>query len=198
MIQLRGTQLCLKLFPLLLIYLAIFGNIIQKISKFQFGNDLMIGFLRQAENFSNITFAKGGPRFSIVHALRLLSTQVKGPPHFFCYLERHAKTQNCRQTPSQRKVTGRKMKKKEKEKRRRITPSLVATSSTSARTTFVCMHSTRTNQNQEQEQWVTNCGLAENINLKNPEKKIGDLGHGNRIHLLIFCYFKIKLNRTQN
>ena len=55
------------------------------------------------------------------------------PPHFFgaksyfsCYLERHAKIQNCSQTTSRRKVSRRK-------KERRI----MATTSVSARTTFL-------------------------------------------------------------
>ena len=62
--------------------------------------------------------------------------------YFFCYLERHAKIQNHRQTPFGRRVSGRK---KERKKKNKI-PSLMATTSASARTTFVCTHSVRTNK----------------------------------------------------
>ena len=41
-------------------------------------------------------------------------------------------------------------------------PSLVATTSTPARKPFVRTHYVRTNY--EQEHWVTDCSLAENIN----------------------------------
>ena len=69
---------------------------------------------------------KGGPLFPIAHALRSLRVAVALQAHmpavhpemtiflaktyFFCYLERHAKIQNRRQTPSGRKVSGRKEK----------------------------------------------------------------------------------------
>ena len=70
------------------------------------------------EKGSNISFAKGGPRFPIANALRLIATTLQahmpavrpemtiwglkgGPPPFFwaksyflSYLERHAKIQN--------------------------------------------------------------------------------------------------------
>ena len=59
---------------------------------------------------------------------------------FFCDLERHAQIQNRRQTPSGRKVCGR------KEERRRIMPSLVATTSSLARTHNVRTHSLRSHQ----------------------------------------------------
>ena len=57
---------------------------------------------------------------------------------FFCDLERQI--QNRRQTPSGRKVCGR------KEERRRIMPSLVATTSSLARTHNVRTHSLRSHQ----------------------------------------------------
>ena len=68
------------------------------------------------------------------------------PPQFFLaksyffFLERHAKNQNYRQTPSWRKVSGRK-----EDKERRIMPSLLATMSASPRTTFVRTLYARTN-----------------------------------------------------
>ena len=61
------------------------------------------------------------------------------PPFFGGYLEGHAKFKNRRQIPSGRKISGRKKEK------RRIMPSLVATTSASARTTFVRTHFARTN-----------------------------------------------------
>ena len=57
----------------------------------------------------NIHERKWGPRFPIVHALFFWTNSL-----FCCYLERNAKIQNRRQTPSGRKVSGR------KEKERRI------------------------------------------------------------------------------
>ena len=56
----------------------------------------------------------------------------------FFYLERHAKIQNRRETPSGRKVSGRKEGK-------RIIKSVVATTSTSAWTTIVRTYSIQTN-----------------------------------------------------
>ena len=69
-----------------------------------------------------------------------LGGEGRVPPIFFCYLERHAKIQNRRQSPSGRKVSGSK-----EEERRRIMPSIVANTYASARTTFICSHSARTN-----------------------------------------------------
>ena len=72
----------------------------------------------------NICESKGGPCFPIAHALRFRRVAVALQAHmpavhqfflaksyFFCYLERHAKIQNRKQTPSGRKVRGRKKKK---------------------------------------------------------------------------------------
>ena len=73
---------------------------------------------------------RGGPCFPIEHAENVLPLQTHmpavhtemmilgvmgGSPPIFGYLERHAQIQNRRQTPSGRKVSGR----KEKEKRKR-------------------------------------------------------------------------------
>ena len=64
---------------------------------------------------------------------------------FFCYLERHAKIKNHRQTPSGRKVSGRKERRRRRKRKRRIMPSLVATTSALARKPCMSTHYVRTN-----------------------------------------------------
>ena len=58
---------------------------------------------------------------------------LRAQSYFFCFLERHAKIEKRRQTPFCRKVSGRKKKERKERKRRKIMPSLVGTTSASAR-----------------------------------------------------------------
>ena len=70
--------------------------------------------------------------------MKIWGVQGGSPPFlgtkFNFFLERQAKIQNRRQTPSGSKVRGRKERKRKKEEGRRIMPSLVVTTSDLART----------------------------------------------------------------
>ena len=95
----------------------------------------------------HIAFAKGGPRFHIVHALRLLSTlkwrfggQTGGPPHFVgakSLFSLHRKV--CKNSKSSANTFLEKSTWKERKKEEGIMPSWVATTSAT--------HALRSDQN---------------------------------------------------